>query len=128
MHFLLSLLALFKQWWACRRKASMTRFNIRHHGLVSYCDRWDGDKSHHLTPPTNDEQDTLPNKHLIKDRQTLPYCGPGSLPAKLQGYLLPTSYIGEKKAHLHNTKQMQAIVRRGTDSHSPISQQSPSYN
>jgi hypothetical protein len=54
----------------------------------------------------------------------MPYCGPGSLPAKLQGHLLPTSYIGEKEAHLHNTKQMQAIVRRGTDSHNPITTES----
>jgi hypothetical protein len=35
--------------------------------------------------------------------ETMPYCGPGS-PTKLQGYLLPTSYIGDKKAHLHNVK------------------------
>jgi hypothetical protein len=53
MQFLLSLLAPFKQWWACRRKASMTRFNIYHHGLVHYCNRWGGDISHHFISPTN---------------------------------------------------------------------------
>jgi len=51
------------------QKASMIRFNIHHHGLVRFCDRWGDNRSCHFISPTNDDHDTLPNKHLIKGRQ-----------------------------------------------------------
>jgi hypothetical protein len=47
------------------------------------------------------------------------YCDPRSLPAKPQDSSLPKSYIGENPLRLHNIRQIQAIVQRGTDSHSP---------
>jgi hypothetical protein len=102
MQVLLSLLAQFQQWWACRRKASMIHFNIHHHGLVSYCDRWDDYISHHSISPTNDDQNTLPNEHLIKGRQKP--CHIAALDLQPKGrvsYCLPR--ISEKRKHTYTT-------------------------
>jgi hypothetical protein len=54
-----------------------------------------------------------------RQANTMPYCDPRSLSARPQDSSLPNSYIGENPLRLHNIKQIQAMVQRGTDSLSP---------
>jgi hypothetical protein len=124
MQFLLSLLAPFQQWWACRRKHrwSVSTFTTMGSYVIATGEAaTDYVISFHppmmTTTPYPMNTSSKRGKHHAILR-------PWISTSQTACSSVSNSYIGDKKAHLHNTKQMQAIVRRGTDSHSPITTES----